>query len=109
MGKSPTPIGRTLPLWSGWLVLILSVCILLLATIAWRASRSLDTLTLRSDWVTHTERVRYEISGILQAITDIETGERGFAISGNAAFLRPYQDAREALDSDLTALRQLTS
>jgi CHASE3 domain sensor protein len=77
MDKGRTTIGRVLPLWSGWLVLILVTSIVLLSVFAWLAARSLETLALRGEWLTHTERVRYEIGGILQSLTDIETGERG--------------------------------
>src|SRR5579862_9523540 len=109
MDKGPTSLARAQPLWSGRLTLILSGSIALLAFIGWQASRSLDTLTLRADWLNHTERVRYEIGAALQSLTDIETGERGYAISGDDSFLQPFQAARASLTSDLGALRQLTS
>jgi PAS domain S-box-containing protein len=108
MDKGRTTIGRVLPLWSGWLVLILVTSIVLLSVFAWLAARSLETLALRGEWLTHTERVRYEIGGILQSLTDIETGERGYVISGNDAFLQPLRDARLSLESELLELRQLT-
>jgi PAS domain S-box-containing protein len=62
-----------------------------------------------ADWLNHTERVRYEIARILQAVTDVETGERGYAISADEVFLEPLERANSSLESDLAALRLLTS
>jgi PAS domain S-box-containing protein len=90
-------------------MLLLAGCVVVLGAIAFEAARSLDTLALRSDWLSHTERVRYQIGRVLQVITDAETGERGYAITANDQFLEPYQRARLSLDSDLAALQQLTS
>ena len=109
MDKGPTSIAEARPLWSGWLVLIVAGSIALLVFIAWQASRSLETLALRADWLNHTERVRYEIGRVLQSLTDVETDERGYAISGNDSFLQPFQDAGSGLASELASLRQLTS
>jgi PAS domain S-box-containing protein len=98
-----------MPLWSGWLKLILAGCMGLLAFIAWQASRSLDILASRADWLNHTQLVRYQIGNILQSVTDIETGERGYAITGNEVFLRPFDQAHSRLASDVAALRELTA
>jgi PAS domain S-box-containing protein len=109
MDMGPASVRSVVPLWSGRLGLILAGSILLLSVFAWLAARSLQTLALRADWLNHTERVRYDIGRILQSITDIETGERGYVIAGNDAFLQPFRAARSDLDRELLALRQLTS
>jgi PAS domain S-box-containing protein len=109
MDNGSASIGRNLPLWSRGMVWILAGSILLLAVFAWLAERSLETLALRADWLNHTELVRYDISQLTQWITDIETGERGYVLTGNQALLKPFREARANLDSELLALRQLTS
>lgn len=104
-----TSAGRAVPLWSTWLRVLLAGCIVLLAFIAWQTWRSLNTLALRTEWVSHTELVRYQISGILQSVSDLEGAERGYAITADDAFLQPFNNARSGVANDLAALRRLTS
>lgn len=62
-----------------------------------------------SDSVAHTLKVRSEAYRLLTLIQDAETGQRGFLLTGNRDYLRPYdRGAAEAPDS-LADLRQLTS
>ena len=48
-------------------------------------------------------------NGLLSALTDAETGERGYALTGDEAFLEPYLAVREAIAGQLQELRQLAS
>lgn len=41
---------------------------------------------------------------LLNTLVDEETGVRGFALSGNAAFLEPYHAAAERMDDELNAI-----
>jgi len=45
---------------------------------------------------------------LLSALTDAETGERGFALTGDEAFLEPYLAARDGIVGQLRDLRRLT-
>jgi signal transduction histidine kinase len=42
-----------------------------------------------------------------KSVLDLETGARGFALTGNAAFLQPWTMARQALPGELVRLRGL--
>ncbi|MBF0370289.1 MAG: CHASE3 domain-containing protein [Magnetococcales bacterium] len=42
---------------------------------------------------------------VAKAMVDMETGERGFLVTGDEAFLEPYHHGRDKLDSFLLALR----
>lgn len=51
-----------------------------------------NKLTSTAQWVNHTHLVLEDLSGILQALTDAETGQRGYIISANEAYLQPYSE-----------------
>ncbi|MCX7180776.1 MAG: CHASE3 domain-containing protein, partial [Proteobacteria bacterium] len=44
---------------------------------------------------------------LLSSLKDAETGERGYALTGNAAFLAPYLAVRDNVSNDLKKLHQL--
>ena len=50
---------------------------------------------------------REQLRLILSLHQDMETGQRGFALTGNAAFLGPYTQARGRLDGAFTRLEAL--
>jgi PAS domain S-box-containing protein len=52
--------------------------------------------------------VKDALQELLLALVDAETGERGFLITGDAAYLQPYNGARLAVDKDLARLREVT-
>jgi len=42
------------------------------------------------------------------SLLDAETGKRGYLLTGDQAFLRPYEEAMERIDGDLQSLVELT-
>jgi|GEM_PF-913628 len=48
-----------------------------------------------------------QIESILKHVVNLETGLRGFVITGNDAFLEPYHAARTALPAEFTILERL--
>jgi PAS domain S-box-containing protein len=58
--------------------------------------------------VAHTHEVLDATGDALRTLVDAETGQRGFLITGNEAFLQPYDDALTRLDGQLGRLKQLT-
>ncbi len=81
----------------------------LLAGIGTVAYRSIDSLTRTSDWVTHTHTVLDRINGTISAMQNTETGARGFVITGDDAFLEPYQAGIVSVAKQIKELRELTS
>jgi signal transduction histidine kinase len=59
-------------------------------------------------WVYHTHEVALTLASVLQRMTDAETAERGFVITGDTAFLAPYGGAAAAVGAGLDSLRALT-
>jgi len=49
--------------------------------------------------------MRRDISQVLKDLTDMETGQRGFVLTGDDVYLQPYTEAEGRIDADLTGLR----
>jgi len=47
-----------------------------------------------------------DISRVLGDLTDMETGERGYLLSGDPSYLQPYADAKVRIATDFAALRE---
>lgn len=58
--------------------------------------------------VEHTHQVIEENAGVLAGLVDAETGERGFIITGDTAYLDPYHGASAEVDRHVATLRRLT-
>jgi methyl-accepting chemotaxis protein len=86
-----------------------SLAFLLLAGIGAVAYRSISTLTSTSHLVTHTHQVLEHVAEVLSVVKDAETGQRGYVITGDEAFLEPYQTGTTDLPAIVKELRELTS
>jgi CHASE3 domain sensor protein len=80
----------------------------LLIFIAWNAYLAVNhlkrvqkiaALTLESS------AIQAELSGVLKDATDMETGQRGYLLTGNVAYLQPYTDAKDRIGTDFVSLR----
>lgn len=60
-------------------------------------------------WVEHTDRVTRAAGELQRRSIDMETGMRGFLITGEESFLEPYQSAVPRLKADTDALRRMVS
>ena len=56
----------------------------------------------------HTLVVIKQANELLSELTDAETGERGYALTGNEVFLEPYLKVRDNISGHLQELRQLS-
>jgi len=80
----------------------------LLAFIAWNAYLAVNhlqrvqktaALTLESS------AIQAKLSGVLKDLTDMETGQRGYLLTGDPAYLQPYTDAKGRIEMDFVDLR----
>jgi PAS domain S-box-containing protein len=71
--------------------------------------RSLAASAESERWVQHTHEVLEHLEGALSEITDIETGYRGFALSGEETFLQPSRAKISLVDQEERTLRALTT
>ncbi|MDR7268906.1 signal transduction histidine kinase [Pelomonas saccharophila] len=70
------------------------------------ASHSLAELLERDAERSQALRTQTELQRLLMLLIDIETGQRGFIITGQQPFLRPYEDALGELADVRTGLRE---
>ena len=80
----------------------------LLLAIGTVSYRSLSSLMETSHWVTHTHEVLSDLESILSLLKDAETGQRGYVITGDDAFLEPYHAALNQLPKTLHEIRAKT-
>jgi len=83
-------------------------CTIVLAGVAVFSFRNSEKFIDTNQWVNHTHEVLYEFDQVLAATVDAETGTRGFVITGDEAFLEPYQSAKSRLRDHLEKVKSLT-
>ena len=82
---------------------------LLIVALAVSVNYSLNRLRQASAWVEHThEAIEYGDS-LLKAMIDMETGLRGYLITGAANFLEPYEHGQQLFVETLDKVRQHVS
>lgn len=97
------PSGRLSSIWPSAVALVVAVAIGGLSTqVSQNAVRAIGTLTDRRQ-VIHIER--RQLVELLAAYTDIESGQRGFIITGDETFLAPYRSALPKIPLLTAALR----
>lgn len=90
-----------------WLSLgLLTATFLAFVGTAVGASASLADLLERDAARSHALFVQARLQRLLTLLVDVETGQRGFIITGQQPFLRPYEQALGELDSVHAELRQ---
>jgi diguanylate cyclase (GGDEF)-like protein/PAS domain S-box-containing protein len=87
---------------SAWLVALLAAALLGSLTLAHERHKQASEAAVHE-----TLAVQRVIADCLSILKDAETGQRGFLLTGDAAFLAPYESARRALPMELARLDQL--
>jgi len=87
------------------LVLPLLLMIILAASLIAQIAQ----LTSVMQWVSHTDEVIAKANHTEKLIVDLETGVRGYLVTGNSEFLEPYQQANSVLDSTFNQFTRLIS
>ena len=70
---------------------------------------SVNALITNAKWVEHTETVIGQGNQLEKIVVDIETGLRGFALTGRDDYLEPYTAGKDAFDKALVDLKRLVS
>src|SRR5712671_2046442 len=69
--------------------------------------------TLRDEedrgWVTHTHLVIEKLQAILIDVTQAEAGQRGYMLTGNKRYLKPFEGGLKEVHQNITEFRRLTS
>ncbi len=79
-----------------------AVFVLCIVAAAWLAT----SLSTRTGLVRHSLTVETDLSELLSSLQDAETGERGFLLTGNDAYLAPYHRALRSVAGQFADLRQ---
>jgi CHASE3 domain sensor protein len=61
--------------------------------------QTIAALTLESS------AIQAELSGVLKDMTDMETSQRGYLLTGNPLYLQPYTEAKATIGTDFVSLR----
>lgn len=80
----------------------------LLVTTGAMAYRSINTLSRASYSVAHTHLVLEHIARVLTLLDDVESGGRGYIITGDESFISSHQQAGAEIATNLNELRELT-
>lgn len=83
------------------------LAIVLLIAIGWTAWTSTRDSALQAQRVQQQQEALTLLASLLLSLSDAETGERGFIITGDELFLEPYRDARARAETELRSLRAL--
>jgi CHASE3 domain sensor protein len=80
----------------------------LLAFMVWNAYLAVNHLKLMQHIAARTlesSTIQADISSVLKDLTDMETGQRGYLLTGNPSYLQPYTDAKGRIGTDFADLR----
>jgi CheY-like chemotaxis protein/signal transduction histidine kinase/CHASE3 domain sensor protein len=109
--KAPARAGRrsraVLPGMTLGALVVAVAAIFLIGAMSYYQALHARTTALVS--INHTNDVREQLSLLLSNLTDAETGNRGFLLTGSEAYLEPYNSARASLPGGLATLRRLTA
>ncbi len=80
------------------------------ATQAIAAAGFLSLLHFRSatQWVTHTQEVLLELESLGSSLLNVETGQRGYVLTGAEHYLDPYRESLNSIQQHLRRLDDLT-
>lgn len=102
--------GRTLSPRSRPLIVAVLVAPCILITIpAFIAYRTERQLAESREWVIHTLEVERRLERLASLLVDVESGQRGFLLSGRDSDLAPYHAALNELPREIATVRTLTA
>ena len=91
-------------LFSGYVLIFVFMIVIAVVTYL-----GVVSLTETADWVSHTHEVISKAYRIEKLLVDMETGERGFLITGQEEFLEPYINGIKAYEKAMADLKELVS
>jgi signal transduction histidine kinase len=85
----------------------LALAAVALVSVGLVTTRRISRLSDDARLVEHTQEVIAQVQRVLALGVDAETGVRGFAITGEDAFLEPYNESRARMGEEVTRLQTL--
>jgi CHASE3 domain sensor protein len=71
--------------------------------------RGLTQLVEAMEWRKHSYEESIKLDSLLANVKDVELGQRSFVLMGQEAFLKPYHVAVKEIESNLGALRAMST
>src|SRR5229473_834887 len=81
----------------------------ILVFVGWQSYRNTERFTEASEWRKHTYEVLRNLDDALAQLVDTETGQRGYLLTGDEAYLEPYRAGIKYVDQTIGDLKNLTS
>lgn len=109
------PIRRSrftkLPDYRNWGLPILSLVLTLVVLLfgALLGVRSAQRLIVNYRKVGDTDEAMVDVATLLSTLENAQTGQRGYLLTGNDAYLQPYWEATERLPAELSHLKNLVT
>lgn len=82
---------------------------IILVFCGWESYRNAMRFAQAAERQKHTDDVLRTLDGTVARLVDAETGQRGYLLTGNAAYLEPYRKAIKSLGQETRDLKDLTS
>lgn len=71
--------------------------------------RSTTGVVKSSHQVIHSQKVLYKLEDVLSQMKDAQTGQRGYIITGQKRYLKPYRTATQNVNQQVKEIRKLTA
>jgi CHASE3 domain sensor protein len=84
-----------------------SIPILILGLVSLVGYRSIREMNENDGMVRHTYEVQRHLDNVLAYITDAETGQRGYLVTGKPEFLEPYEEALPKIGREVDEVARL--
>ncbi len=81
----------------------------ILVLVGWQSYRSTARFAEAAQWREHTYEVLNSLDNTIGRLSDTETGQRGYLLTGEEAYLEPYRAAIKNIDQTIGELKSLTS
>ncbi len=82
--------------------------LLIIGALGVQSYRAIQQLTESNGWVIHTHEVMEKLERVELTLTDAESGARGFVLTGDDTYLKPYNAATAEIEKDIAAVTVLT-
>src|SRR6266852_5983311 len=80
----------------------------ILVFVGWQSYRNTARFAEAAQWREHTNEVLNSLDNAVGRLSDVETGQRGYLLTGEEAYLEPYRVAIKNIDQTIRKLTNLT-
>ena len=85
------------------------ICLLIIIISSLFSYRSTQQLIVTGSWVVHTYEVKAVLETVISELKDAETGQRGYLLTDEITYLKPYKISVAKINHNLNKLSSLTN